>query len=336
MRILVRMPNWLGDAVMATPALNNLLRHHAGADVTLVGSPVVAELFGDDPRFRAVIADNSGKSLARFAALWRLAHSLRRDRGPFDEGWTFQNGLSSRLLLWAAGARRRIGRVHHGWADLLLTTAVRCDLTRHHAEIYNATVNGGLNTSYPAAATAVPAAKRFQYLRPTAGLHPGAAYGNAKRWPPERFAEAAIGLSRQYDIVLFAGPSERELAEQVEALLIAAGVKNFTNLAGRTSVRELAARIAGLDLFVANDSGPMHLAGALGVPTVAIFGSTDHRVTRPWAAEGTAVVRRDLPCSPCHARSCPLQHHACMRDVAAADVVQAARSLITSARRAAG
>ena len=336
MRILVRMPNWLGDAVMATPALNNLLRHHAGAELTLVGSPVVAELFGEDTRFRAVVADNSGKSLGRTAALWRLARGLRRDHGPFDEGWTFQNGFSSRLLLLAAGARRRIARVHHGWADWLLTQAVRCDLTRHHAEIYNATVNGGLDTNYPAGPTTVPVPKRFQYLRPTAGLHPGAAYGNAKRWPPERFAEAAIGLSRQYDIMLFAGPSERELAEQAEALLIAAGVKNVTNLAGRTSIRELVARIAGLDLFVANDSGPMHVAGALGVPTVAVFGSTDHRVTRPWAAERTVVVRRDLSCSPCHARSCPLHHHACMRDILPDDVVKAAQRVAASPRRVAG
>lgn len=336
MRILVRMPNWLGDAVMATPALANLLRHHADAEFVLVGSPVVAELFGDDPRMLAVVADQSGKARPRIAGLWKLARQLRRDFGPFEQGWTFQNGFSSRLLLWAAGARRRIARVHHRWADWLLTDAVHCDLSQHHAEIYNATVNGGLGTAYVAGPTAVPVRKRQQYLRPTAGLHPGAAYGNAKRWPPERFAEAAIGLSRQYDLVLFAGPNERELAEQVESLLIAAGVQNFTNLAGRTSVRELAARIAGLDLFVANDSGPMHVAGALGVPTVAIFGSTDHRVTRPWAAERTRVVRRDLDCSPCHARSCPLHHHACMRDITAADILAAAQSLANLPRRAAG
>ena len=336
MRILVRMPNWLGDAVMATPALNNLLRHYAGAAFTLVGSPVVAELFADDSRFVAAVPDNSQNARPRLAGVWRLARQLRRDLGPFDEGWTFQNGLSSRLLLWAAGAPRRIARVHHGWADLLLTHAVRCDLTQHHAEIYNAAVNGGLGTSYPAGPTTVPASKQHVYPRPTAGLHPGAAYGNAKRWPPERFAEAALGLSQQYDIVLFAGPNERELAEQVESLLIAAGVRNVTNLAGRTSIRELVARIAGLDLFIANDSGPMHVAGALGVPTVAIFGSTDARVTRPWAAERTRVVRRDLPCSPCHARTCPLHHHACMRDIIAADVISAVNALAKMTRRAAG
>jgi heptosyltransferase-2 len=265
----------------------------------------------------AVVADHSQQSRPRLAGLWRLARRLRREFGPFDEGWTFQNGLSSRLLLLAAGARQRIARVHHGWADLLLT-------------------HGGLATSYSAGPTTVPLAGPHRYLRPTAGLHPGAAYGNAKRWPPERFAEAAIGLAKDYDIVLFSGPSERELAEQVESLLVAAGVRNFTNLAGRTTVRELAARIAGLELFLANDSGPMHLAGALGVPTVAIFGSTDPRVTCPWAAERTRVVRRELPCSPCHARTCPLQHHACMRDITAQDVIRAARSLENLPRRAAG
>src|SRR5262245_17513690 len=147
MRILVRMPNWLGDAVMATPALHNLQRHHAGAQLVLVGSPVVADLFAEDGRFEAVVADESGKSRPRFAGLWNLARRLRRDYGPFDQGWTFQNGFSSRLLLWAAGAQRRIARRHHRWADWLLTDPIRCELTRHHSEIYNATVNGGLGTA---------------------------------------------------------------------------------------------------------------------------------------------------------------------------------------------
>ena len=328
------MPNWLGDAVMATPALHNLLQHYDGAQFVLVGSPVVAELFAGDRRFAAVIADESGKSRPRIAGLWRLARRLQRDHGPFDEGWSFQNGFSSRLLLWAAGARRRIARRHHGWADWLLTDPIHCDLTRHHAEIYNGTVNGGLGTSYPAGPTALPPIRPHDYLRPTAGLHPGAAYGDAKRWLPERFAETAAVLSRQHDIVLFAGPNERELAEQVEALLIAGGVKNATNLGGRTSIRELVARIAGLDLFLANDSGPMHVAGALGVPTVAIFGSTDPRVTCPWSAQHTRIVRRELPCSPCHARTCPLHHHACMREITAEQVLAAARSLATPHRAA--
>jgi heptosyltransferase-2 len=240
------------------------------------------------------------------------------------------------LLLWAAGARRRIARRHHRWADWLLTRAITCNLTRHHAEIYNATVNGGLGTAYPTGPTGLPPIRPHRYPRPTAGLHPGAAYGDAKRWPAVRFAEAAIGLAKQYDMVLFAGPSERELTEQIEALLIAAGVTNVTNLAGRTSIRELVACIAGLDLFLANDSGPMHVAGALGVPTVAIFGSTDARLTCPWPAPRTRVVRRELPCSPCHARTCPLAHHACMRDITAADVLAAAHSVSVTTHRAAG
>ncbi len=336
MRILVRMPNWLGDAVMATPALNNLLRHYAGAKVVLVGSPIVAELFAEDPRLVAAIADDSGQSRPRIAGLWKLARRLRRDFGPFDEAWSFQNGFSSRWLLWAAGAKRRIARAHHRWADWLLTDTVRCDLTRHHAEIYAATVNGGLWTNYQAGPTTVPVRQRHAYPRPTVGLHPGAAYGNAKRWPPQHFADAAIALAKQYDIVLLAGPNERELTDQIELRLTQADVRNYTNLAGSTSVRELAAYLAGLDFFLANDSGPMHLAGALGVPTVAIFGSTDPRVTRPWAAERTVVVRRELDCSPCHARSCPLLHHACMRDITADHVVRAALSLTASPRAKAG
>ena len=326
-RILVQMPNWLGDAVMATPAVNNLRLHFPGAEVVLVGSPPVAELFSGDPRFAAVIADASRMQGNRTLGLWKLTRRLRREQGPFDSAWTFQNSFSSRLLLAGVRAPQRVAR-KRGFADILLSDAVPCAANLHHSEIYNAVVNGHLGTTYPAGPTTLHVATKHRYPRATVGVHPGAAYGSAKRWEPEKFAAAAVALADRFDIVLFAGPQERELAEEVQGQIRAAGVQQVTSLGGHTTLSELVSRIAGLDLFLCNDSGPMHLAGALGVPTVTVFGSTDPRATRPWQHPRFQCVRRELPCSPCLKRVCPLGHHACMRDIAPALVIEAALSLV--------
>jgi heptosyltransferase-2 len=332
-RILVRMPNWLGDAVMATPALNNLRDHFPQAEFVLVGSPAVAELFAGDPRFRAVVADRSRAARFRAAGIWRLGRELRREHGPFDAAWTFQNSASSRLLLRALRAPLRIARKYSA-ADILLTHPVACDSGLHHAEIYNSVVNGYLGTAYATGPTTLPGCRKHAYGLASLGVHPGAAYGSAKRWEPAKFAAVAADLACRFQIVLFAGPRETELAAEIATRLHAAGVQHVTNLAGQTSIAELVSHLAGLDLFLCNDSGPMHIAGACGVPTVAIFGSTDPRATRPWRHAPFRCVRRELPCSPCQERVCPLGHHACMRQIEADEVLAAAWSLVAPECRA--
>jgi heptosyltransferase-2 len=326
MRMLVRMPNWLGDAVMATPALHNLRTHYAEAECLLVGSPGVAQLFTGDARFRAVVPDRSRTHRVRALGLWNLGRQLRREYGPFDLAITFQNNLSSRLLLLASGARRRVGR-KYSLADVLLTDAVAANPQQHHAEIYATVVNGYLGTQYATGPTWLPVPQVHEFPRPTAGLHAGAAYGNARRWPPEKFIETAVQLARDFDLVLFGGPDERALVGDMEQRIRAVGVKNCLNVVGQP-IAEMVAMIAGLDLLICNDSGPMHMAGALGVPTVAVVGPTDPNLTRAWRNDRLRIVRRLLPCAPCHARTCPLQHHACMRDLAVSEVLEAARSLV--------
>lgn len=328
MRILLQLPNWLGDAVMATPALNNCLHHFRGSEFTLIGSPVVADLFADDRRFGAVYADTTKKTRFRMGGLWKLGRKLRKERGPFDLAISWQNNAAARWLMWSAGAVERVSRRKHPVADLLLTHAVACEPQQHHACIHNEVLNGFLGTDYVCGKTTLPSLGRHQYARPTVGLHPGAAYGSAKRWEPQRFAEAAVRLAQRYDIALFGAPHEKEITAAIESQLQTAGVTNVTNFTGQTTVRELAARIAGLELFIANDSGPMHVAGALNTPTIAVFGSTDHTQTKPWAAELCSVVRLDLECSPCHARHCPLGHHKCMADLTADHVLAAADALL--------
>jgi len=326
-RILVRMPNWLGDAVMATPALANLMRHFVDAEVVLVGSAPVAEMFRHDPALRGVHADTSRSWRFRPLGLRHLAWSLRRDYGPFGLALAFPNSLSSALLLRFSGAARRVG-VERTGRRLLLTQAVRVDTRAHQARVYNQLVNGGLGTDYETGPTTLHVPAPQHYARKTLGINAGAAYGTAKRWRPERFAEVAARLSDRYDIIIFGSPRETDIAGEISMSLRRHGVANFRNMAGRTSIATLLSMIAGLDLMITNDSGPMHIAGALAVPSVTIFGSTNHLQTSQWHNQQSVIVRRDLPCAPCMRRTCPLKEHACMDEIHPQEVIDAALALV--------
>lgn len=159
------------------------------------------------------------------------------------------------------------------------------------------------------------------------GVSPGAAYGGAKRWLPERFAEAAVQLAceRRAGIAIFGSEEETSIAENVREGIEAAGVL-CANFAGKTSLREFIEMAAACELFLTNDSGPMHIASALGVPTVAIFGATDDGATGPTGAS-SIVVRVPVECSPCLLRECPIDHR-CMTAVSAGRVAATALSLI--------
>ena len=325
MRILVRMPNWIGDAVMETPALNNLVAHHPDARFVLVGSPLVAEMLRPDPRFHAVLADTSKQCRSRLLGIAHLGRQLRAGYGPFDLAWSFVNSLSSRLLCAASRARRRVAR-RHGWHDVMLTDAIGLRGSPHEARAANQIVNTFLGTDYPTGPTALYVEKPERFPRPTAGINPGAAYGESKRWLADRFAETARALAADHDIVLFGGPRDRQVVARIEAQLKDQGVGNVRNAVGCT-MAQLLSLTAGLRLFVTNDTGPMHIAGALAIPTVAVFGSTDPARTSPWDHPHVKIVCHALPCAPCKERICPLKHHDCMRQIEAAEVIRAARTL---------
>jgi heptosyltransferase-2 len=161
------------------------------------------------------------------------------------------------------------------------------------------------------------------------GVNPGAAFGSAKRWYPERFAEVAGRLAAAWNakVVIFGGPGETDIADGIEHHL--AG--QCTNLSGKTNLRELMALIKRCNFLVTNDSGPMHIAAACGVPLAAIFGSTDHAATSPYT-DKAVIVCKDMECAPCKLRECPTDHH-CMTAVSADDVVQAALSLLEKTTR---
>lgn len=318
MKILVILPNWLGDAVMATPAIEALCAIYPDAELTLVGSYVSIEALKYHPQCKHHYVDETKKGGNRFANTYRFAKKL----GRHDMAITFRNQLHSSLLLYWSGTPVSAGR--RSWHSLIfLTHSIKPTHPSHLVEQYR-----DIAQSLTAAGLILGNLKLYipshRYSRPMLGINPGATYGSAKRWYPEKFAEVARAYSDRYEIILFGGPNEVGMANDIESRL--KGV-NVTNLAGKTSIQELCSFIGGLSLFITNDSGPMHVAAAYQVPTVAIFGPTRHLETSQWNNEKSIIVRHEMKCAPCMKRECPLGHHECMKSIEAEEVIEAIKNL---------
>lgn len=340
-RILVRAPNWVGDAVMSLPALRALRGAFPQTHLAVLARPWVAELYRRERAVDELIFDTAGRGAGDWAGKWRTARELRR-RG-FDGAVLFPNSFESALIVRLAGIPRRIGYRRDGRGPLL-TQAIpaprRGEIPAHESYSYLELLRrAGILDSLPvvdvieldqAGEARQAGRRRFAALElegEIIGVSPGAAFGPAKRWMPERFAEAAcmVAGERGAAIALFGSAAERELCEQVAARIRARG-RRAVNLAGETSLGEFIELAAACALFLTNDSGAMHVASALGVPTVAVFGPTD-----PWATgpKGPRVrlVREPLDCSPCKLRACPIDHR-CMQRIPAEAVVRAALELL--------
>jgi len=322
MKILIILPNWLGDAVMATPAIELLARYHPQVSFTFVGSYASIEAIKHHPLCKKAVIDETKKAPNRFLATYKLAKSL----GEFHMAVSFRNQLHSSLLLRFTGTVICIAR--SSWhSRFLLSHTPKVSTQQHLAVQYSklamVDVDEWDGNVPPLALYIQP--KEFE--KPTLGINAGATYGSAKRWYPEKFAEVAAAFSERFDILIFGGPGEVEMAKEIEDNLLLMDVKNYTNIAGKTNIEELCANIAGCSLFITNDSGPMHVAAAYQVPTVAIFGPTKHKETSQWMNEKSAIVRHDMDCAPCMKRECPLGHHECMKSITASEVIEAVKEL---------
>jgi len=319
--ILIILPNWLGDAVMATPAIEALCEFFPHATLTLVGSFVSIEALKYHPLCKRSYVDETKKSGSRFLNTYTFAKQI----GQHDIAISFRNQLHSSLLLKLTGSTVTIAR--DSWhAKLLLDRhpkAKEGHLVEQYVSLVEALVREKVAVITPLRLFIEP----YRYDVPTLGINPGATYGSAKRWYPEKFAKVAANYANRYDIVIFGGPTEKAMAQAIEEELIALGINNFTNLAGTTTIKELCSHIGGLSLFITNDSGPMHVAAAYQVPTVAIFGPTRHLETSQWKNRQSAIVRHDLECAPCMKRECPLKHHDCMKKIEAEEVIEAIETL---------
>jgi len=360
--ILVRGLNWLGDAVMSTPALIRLRQARPQARITLLSPEKLGSLWARQPFADRVLTFSPSESV------WEVGRRLRKER--FTTALIFPNSIRSALESWLAGIPCRVGAARAG-RSLLLTLAVpprpgaMAMRKRAPGEIRRLVQSGGGPALYPATAHHVhhylhlaaalgaspePLAPRLAIGaeeteearvkfgltraagRPWFGLNPGAEYGPAKRWPPERFAEAARALSEKTRCrwVLFGGANERALAEKIAGDIGRATGEPALNLAGKTSLRELAAALKACDLVLTNDTGPMHLAAAAGAAVAAVFGSTSPELTGPVFSARARVARGRAPCAPCFRRECPIDLR-CLRGIETGQVVAAALDCLRTA-----
>src|SRR5271157_5366212 len=292
-RVLVRATNWLGDAVMSLPAIRTIRQVFPHAHIALVARPWVADLYAREPAIDRVIPYTAQSGLR---AKREFAARLRAER--FDGAILLQNAFDAALMVWLAEIPERIGYNRDG-RGLLLTRRIPVpepgEIPRHERFYYLELLRrAGMIERFPkteairlggAEQARESGARHMAALGvdgPAIGISPGAAYGNAKRWLPERFAEAAVQLARAggFAVLVFGSPAERPLAESVAAAAGRARIE-VRNLAGETTLRQFADLAAACRLFLTNDSGAMHMAAALGVPTVAVFGATDDSTTGP-------------------------------------------------------
>ncbi len=337
-RILVRATNWVGDAVMSLPALRALREKFPSAKISILAKPWVADLYGREPFCDEMIPYTAGDLQSKWAAGRALA-----PRG-FDCAILLQNAFEAAAVAFAARIPERIGYARDG-RSFLLTRAIsvprKGEIPPHERFYYLELLRrAGIIDELPAsdsirlegaAAAKQAGAARFQELGlgdSVIGISPGAAYGSAKRWLPDRFAETAIRVAGELNasVAIFGSKSERELCDQVCAEISAGIAVPVRNFAGETSLGEFIELAAACRVYLTNDSGAMHIASALGVPTVAIFGATNHVTTGP-TGPLARIVRQDVECSPCLKRECPIDHR-CMTRVPAGRVAEIALELL--------
>ena len=344
MKLLVRATNWVGDAVMCIPALEAIRAQWPQAEISILARPWVADLYrGQAFADRVIALDASARTPF---AMEKIARDLRS--GRFDCVLLLQNAFSAAWLAWRAGISERIGYARDA-RSLLLTRAVSVpranEIPAHESYYYLELLRRiGWLDKLPGITEirlqlAEGAAAGAETRLERAGVHhgslrvafaPGAAYGAAKCWLPERFAAVADSLVDEFkaDVILFGTPSEVEVSRQIAARMRHRPI----SLVGQTPIGELPALFSRCQLFIGNDSGAMHVAAAVGVPVVGVFGSTDPNGTAPVTPQRT-LVQRKVPCSPCFLRKCPIDHR-CMTRVTVADVHAAALKWLEQPRRA--
>ncbi|MDX4058491.1 glycosyltransferase family 9 protein [Aliarcobacter skirrowii] len=304
--IFIEIPSWLGDAIMATPAIQNIIKTYPDAKIILLGSYVSTQAFSNYPNIKQIIVDETKKEKNRYKALIKLAKNI----GKVDLAISFRRSISSKFMMFFIKSKKKFNYRRLTKDEI------------HLAIRYNDFVNRVLKTDNEVGDLKLYFTP-YKYPKKTLGINPGATYGSAKRWYPEEFAKVAITLASKYDIVIFGGPAETDIAKDIEYELVRQGVRNYQNLAGNTTIPELIEKIAGLSLFITNDSGPMHIAAAYKIKTISIFGPTKYKETNQWRNPDGIIVTKNLSCSPCMKRECPLKHHDCMKQIKANEVLEA-------------
>jgi heptosyltransferase-2 len=325
--LLVRATNWVGDAIMALPALRAVRQRFPQAHISILALPYVADIYRGQGIADELIAYDRSSVHAGIRGRERLAAALKAQK--FDTALLMQNAFDAAWIAWRAGIPERIGYNRDG-RGLLLTKAIAVpkagEIPAHEKYYYLELIRrvgwiDGLpdvteiSLQVPEA-DARHAEEKLQIFGARNGsrriaVGAGASYGSAKCWPPEKFARAIHQLRKERDveIILFGTQGEKEVAAAIQAELDVPAL----DLTGKTEISELPSLLSRCTAFLGNDSGAMHVAAAVGLPVVAVFGPTDPYGTAPVTPRSTIIQERPY-CSPCFLRRCPTDHR-CMKAV---------------------
>lgn len=338
-RILLRLPNWLGDAVMISPAFELLKAHFKNAKFILVGTEGSCGIYSRDLRVEKIfvdstkIAQNGSKNglKNRIIATKHFANEIRAV-GNIDIAVDFTNHFFSALLIYLTHAKIRVGYAKNV-RGILLNKKIWFVRGLHQVALYLNLINelcgkkliknidSSLRESAPLTLQnhAIKGFKSDNKLR--IGINPGAAYGSAKRWEEQYFVEIILYfLAQNYEVFIFGNDSLKLPANIAQN-------PRLRNLTRKTTITELVDYIALMDIFISNDSGPMHIAAAFRVPLIAIFGATNAKETSPWV-DNAVILDKHLPCAPCKKRECPLKHHNCMKLITPDEVIECVNKML--------
>lgn len=335
--IIVRMPNWIGDMVMATPVLTDLRKAYPRARITAMCRAPVCDLLKEDPEVDELFCFSKASSFSRRSDKRNIIEKLRH--GKYDLGILLTHSFSSAWWFWQGKVQNRLGYDCNGRRFLLsYPVPLPENIEKQHlVSTYKmlleplgipvSTTPPRLFLSEKEVWEAQTLFKQHGVTKDSivVGFNPGATYGSAKCWLPERFRDVAKKLLEDPNVsIVFFGdqptvPLVKEICQGLGQRVI--------NLAGLTSLRELAALISLCDVLLTNDSGPMHIADAVGTKIVALFGSTNEIVTGPYRIG--KVIHKHVECSPCYQRTCPIDFR-CMKRIEAEEVYQAILEMLKS------
>jgi heptosyltransferase-2 len=327
MKIMIRATNWVGDAIMALPALRAVRAKFPDAQIAIVARPYVADIYRGQSICDELVAYDPGGEHRGWKGRQHLAKELRARR--FDVALLLQNAFDAAWLVWRAGIPQRIGYARDG-RSLLLTKAIPVpnpgEIPAHEKFYYlellrrAGWIEAFEDDTHIALQVPVADRQRAEQTLVNAGARPnrlrvavgaGASYGSAKCWPPERFAKVLEGIAADTnaDVILFGTAAEAPVSTAIASELQRPPI----DLTGKTPIAELPALLSQCHLFLGNDSGAMHVAAAVGLPVVAVFGPTDPEGTAPVTPRATIVQQKPY-CTPCFLRRCPTDHR-CMKAV---------------------
>ncbi len=340
-RVLVISPNWIGDAIMAQPLLQLLRRRYPDVVIDILAPGWVAPVWQAMEEVNRV--HESGFRHGKLQLKDRMAMARFLRTLNYDQAYILPNTLKFALIPWLARIPRRIGYLGESRYGFL--NVIHRDDKRHPRPMmafYAALIDepagditGRFESLHPRLHVdekAIAEVKEKLDLgkdRLTVAFAPGAEFGSAKRWPVSHFSTLAQLIIQRYPearIVLLGSARDNEVCKPIHA-----NVPETVNLAGKTSLKEAIALIAGVDILVTNDSGLMHMASAFDLPVVALYGSTDYRHTPPFSRQ-SHIMSLDLPCAPCQKRECPLGHHQCMVELMPRMIFETVEAIIQKVR----